>query len=177
MNRIRQLARCLWKLSRCSKSFSLSLHRVLGGAAVGLVAVALQWCPGRARTCTCTCRKCAPCPVGRRGPWSGPGDSNSCEWDGSPVPGHSAKADWSAFRPIWITVIDAGSRSARSLAQGGLVARPSKVTVPETFGRGASCVNPSGAGPFWPIAAFFVGHYATAWLPPQSPQETHCVPQ
>ncbi|OYU34679.1 MAG: hypothetical protein CFE35_14125 [Novosphingobium sp. PASSN1] len=34
--------------------------------------------------------------------------------------------------------------------------------------RGASCGNPSGAGPFWPIAASIVGHNASALLPPLS---------
>ncbi len=32
----------------------------------------------------------------------------------------------------------------------------------------ASQGNPEGAGPFSPIAASFVGHYAKAWLPPHS---------
>ncbi|OYZ39777.1 MAG: hypothetical protein B7Y31_07495 [Novosphingobium sp. 16-62-11] len=34
--------------------------------------------------------------------------------------------------------------------------------------RGAPCGNPAGAGPFWPIAASLLGHYAMAWLPPRS---------
>jgi hypothetical protein len=59
-------------------------------------------------------------------------------------------------------VIAAGSFSARNLAQSGLVARSSKVTLSERLPAATR-----RAGPFWPIAASLVDHYAKAWLSPR----------
>jgi hypothetical protein len=46
---------------------------------------------------------------------------------------------------------------------GGLVARANKATQSEKLP-----ATTRRAGPFWPIAASFVGHYTLAWLPPYS---------
>jgi hypothetical protein len=58
---------------------------------------------------------------------------------------------------------------------GGLVARANKVTMPEELPVATpfdklriNCAVRRGAGPFWQIAASFVGHYTLAWIPPHS---------
>jgi hypothetical protein len=58
---------------------------------------------------------------------------------------------------VCTAMIVAGSFSARNLVHSGLVARCSKVTLSE--GLPAATLR---AGPFWPIAASLVGHYAKA---------------